>query len=237
MQTQQRGRAVPQQRSPLPFFYGLLVIIALVGGLLLVLSIRSRTTNTATPINTAVQTLNAPTGTTAEGFAYKGSADAPVKVVEYADYQCPACGQVFKLLEPTIDRLYIETGKVQFVFHDFPLPMHANAVVSAAAARSAGAQGKYWAMHNLLFSRQSEWSNDPQAAKLFAGYAAELGLDRTAFEQSLNSGIYTAALQQAASAAEQSNITGTPTYVVNGTPVDAGGLQAAIEAALAAKGR
>lgn len=237
---QYRGRQVQPKRSPLPLFYTAMVTLLLVGIGMLVWTVRTRAT-TAPPSNVsvaeAVRPLTAATGTTPDGFAYKGDPNAPVKVIEYADFQCPACSTVFQLLEPTIDQQYIETGKVQYIFHDFPLPMHANAIPAAEAARCAGDQGTFWPMHDLLFSLQREWEADRSPDNRFLAYADELALERGTFAQCLANDTYVTPLQQAAAQATQNNVQATPTFVVNGQIVAADQLEAAIEAALATGGR
>lgn len=239
MQTQrQRGRTVPTSTpSPLPIFYGLLLLIALLGGTLLLMQARSQPPAPAQPSTTLMRPLSAPSGTTLEGFAYKGDPAAPVKVIEYADFQCPACGYFSQTLEPALDQSYIETGKVQLIFHDFPLPQHGNAIPTAAAARCAGAQDAFWPMHDLLFGRQREWQSDHNIQPRLTGYAAELGLDRAAFEQCMADPGLTSALEDAATESAQRGITGTPSFEVNGRIVDATELEAAIQAALSAGGR
>lgn len=234
-----RGRSVPtRQRSVLPLFYGLLALIALVGGGLLLFQLqRGGVAAPREPSSQLVRPLSAPTGTTAEGFAYKGSPDAPVKVIEYADFQCPACGYFFQALEPQIDQQYIESGKVQWIFHDFPLTQHQHALATAGAARCAGAQAKFWPMHDLLFARQDEWESDQDIQPRLKSYAAELGLDQSAFGQCLAAPATTQALQAAASASIQRGISGTPSFDVNGTVVDATQLEATIQAALSAGGK
>jgi protein-disulfide isomerase len=237
---QRRGRVVAPNRSPLPVFYAILGLLAVLGVALLAISLTNRRaaiSPSTMPVAQAVRPLSAPTGTTPDRFYYKGKPTALVKVIEYADFQCPACGAAFETIEPLIDAHFIATGKVQLIYHDFPLPQHANAVPAAAAARCAGEQGKFWAMHDLLFSRQQEWAQDRDPIPRFASYANALGLDRAAFEQCLASDKFVPALQQAATAALQQGVQATPTFVVNGTPVTADHLQAAIEAALAASGR
>lgn len=236
-----RGRAVPAARAPLRPFYILLSLIA-IGGIGLLI-ITWRTTPPVAPppsaisVAEAVRPLIAPTGTTADGFAYKGDPSAPVKVIAYADFQCPACGNAVRLLEPTIDLQYVETGKVQFIYHDFPLDQHVNAFPAAEAARCAAAQNAFWPMHDLLFSRQREWATDRAPDPRFTSYAGELSLDQGAFAQCLAADTTLPALQQALVAAQQQAIQATPTYVVNGQVVAADQLQPAIDAALAAGGR
>lgn len=233
-----RGRAVPTHtRSPLPFFYGLLALIAIVGGAFMLNLTRNQPAAPAQPSSEIVRTLNAPTGTTAEGFAYKGDPNAPVKVIEYADFQCPACGYFFRTIERTIDQRYIESGQVQLIFHDFPLPQHANAIATANAARCASAQNAFWPMHDLLFARQDEWEADRNITTRLNGYAAELGLDSAAFSQCMADPSTTSAITAAATASTERGVTGTPSFDVNGTLVDATQLEATIQAALSAGGK
>jgi protein-disulfide isomerase len=225
-----RGRAVPQKRSRLPLFAVAAALILLVVGAIVVSNLGSDETATVSPYTP--RPLNAPTGTTPDGFAYKGDPNAPVKVIEYGDFQCPSCAAYATQMEEQIDRTYVETGKVQFIYHDFPLPQHPHAVTVASAVRAAGEQGQYWAMHDLLFERQRQWSNRSDILPLLRGYADVLGLDRAAFDRAMDSGKYTAALEAAREAAGQRGVQATPTFDVNGTLVSAAELEGAIEAAL-----
>jgi protein-disulfide isomerase len=231
-------RSQATNQRPTIVFLGILAVAAI---LIAMLVIRGRANDQAepsdVPVAQAVRPLNAPVGQTSEGFWYKGREDAPVTVIVYGDFQCPACLLAYQQLEDDVDRNYVETGKVKFVFHDFPLAMHANAVPAAQAARAAGAQGKFWAMHDVLYARQAEWENDRNAIRRFKGYAAELGLDHQAFDQAIDEGTYAAAIATAANAGRQQGIKATPTYLVDGQPVETAALIASIDAALKAKGR
>src|SRR6185369_17631925 len=108
----------------------------------------------------------------------KGPKDAKVTLIEYGDFQCPACGTYY----PMVKKINEEYGdKVLFVFRNFPLyTIHPNAGISAQAAEAAGLQGKYWEMYDLLFQKQDEWSSSNPAKAVeehFNGYAQSLGLD------------------------------------------------------------
>ncbi len=189
------------------------------------------------PVSQAVRTLNAPVGQTADGYWYKGQDAAPVTVTVFGDFQCPSCLAAYQRIEGGIDQNYVETGKIKFVFHDFPLPMHPNAVPAAQAARAAGAQGKFWAMHDLLYARQNEWANSGAALTIFKSYAGELGLDQAAFDGAVDNKTYAAAIDAAVADSNRQGINATPTYLVDGKAADTNALAAAIDAALAAKGR
>lgn len=236
------GRAPTASGGPsLVFFYAIFGVIVLIGAI--VLGLRARAGSplppSDIPVSQAVRALNAPTGQTPEGYWFKGAADAPVTVVVFADFQCPSCAVAFRQIEGGIDSDFVESGKVRIVFHDFPLPQHPNAVPTALAARAAGAQGKFWAMHDLLYSRQGEWQDDDEGTifRRLKGYAAELGLDQAAFDRALDDRQDEAALKAAATDAGKQGVNATPTYLVNGKAVNAAGLRAAIEAALQGKGR
>ena len=213
------------------------VVVALVVALIVRARANAPIAASNIPVSQAVRALNAPVGQTADGYWYKGKEDAPVTVSVFGDFQCPSCAAAYQRIEPGIDQNYVETGKITFVFHDFPLPMHPNAVPAARAARAAGAQGKFWAMHDLLYARQNEWANSGDAMRIFKSYADELGLDQQAFNSAVENKTYAAAIDAAVADGNKQGINATPTYLVDGKAVDTNALAAAIDAALAAKGR
>lgn len=141
----------------------------------------------------------------------KGPPDAPITIVEFSDYQCPFCARV----NPTLERLMREyAGKIRIVFRDFPLPSHPEAPKAAEAARCAGEQGQYWAMHDRLFANQQALQVDALKA-----HAAALGLDRARFDACLDSGRHAAAVQADLEAGRRLGVNSTPTLYVNGRPV------------------
>ena len=119
---------------------------------------------------------------------------------------------------PQIQETYVETGLVRYVVKDFPLPSHPNATIAAEAARCAGAQGAYWAMHDLLFDRQKQWSpqGPEQVIDTFLGYAADLQLDPVAFGQCLDSGEFGELVRLDVWEGEQAGVQGTPSFRING---------------------
>jgi protein-disulfide isomerase len=217
----QRGRASQSAPRSLRPFYIALALIAIAGVVVIATTMqRNRTV--------------AMTGTL-DGYQTKGSANAPVTVVEYADFQCPGCAYFATQLEPGITRDYVDTGKIRFVYHEFPLNIHPNAIPAAEAGRCAADQGAFWPMHNLLFAKQDEWAEQPQPNALFAAYAEQLKLDRNAFTQCLASGKHRAEVLAARQQAEAAQIPSTPSFVINGKRYEALELRGAIDAALAAK--
>lgn len=225
----QRGRGTPAKPRgvPMPLFYALLALITIGGVALLLSNLNGRAP--ASTANTIVSSLPL------DSLPTRGDAAAPVTVVEYADFQCPACGVFFSTLEPGLIKDYIDTGKVKLAFHDFPLSQHKNAIPAAEAARSAGDQNAFWPMHDLLYARQAEWENLAQPQDQFIKYAQELKLDTAAFSQALTSHKHQAAVLQARDASTKAGVDHTPTFTIDGKPFDAPDLRAAIDAALAAK--
>jgi protein-disulfide isomerase len=174
----------------------------------------------ATPIAS-----NGPTGRTADGYYYKGNVEAKVVVTEYADYQCPGCGFFARSSSAAFEQKYVATGKIQFVYHEFPLNIHPNAIPSAEAARCAGDLGAYWQMHDYLFYNQNQWSNLTDASGQFAIYAGQIGIDKTAFSACLANHTHQADVNKALKESEQLQLTGTPSFAVNGKIVDTTGAQ------------
>lgn len=149
----------------------------------------------------------------------RGSLTAKVSVIEYGDFQCPACGAY----EPVIQKLEAEYGnKVTFVFRNFPLPMHQNSMIAAQAAEAAGMQGKYWEMHDLLYAKQSEWSDAPNTsvvARFFNTYAQSLGINVQKFDTDIQSDTVKTRIQRDISMANTAQVDHTPTFFINLTQI------------------
>jgi protein-disulfide isomerase len=229
----QRGRKVAaRKRNNLAIFYIAIGAVLLIGvAALVTVALRNG--------NSAVTAVNAPVGRTAEGFYYKGDPEAAVKVIAYEDFQCPACAFYNKNLAPLVTRDYIETGKIQFIYHEFPLDIHENAVPSGEAARCAADQNpaKFWEMHDMLFVNQALWAQASAPANLFSSYAGQIGLNRASFDSCMSAGTHNAAVVAAGEGAIAAGANATPTFSVNGQLVDSNGLIPAIDAALRAAGQ
>ncbi|OGD87750.1 hypothetical protein A3D81_01655 [Candidatus Curtissbacteria bacterium RIFCSPHIGHO2_02_FULL_40_17] len=140
-----------------------------------------------------------------------GDSNASVKIVEFADFQCPAC----KAAHPIIKKVTAENAdKVYFVYRHYPLPSHKNGKVASQAAEAAGLQGKFWEMHNLLYEKQSEWSESNKAKEVFESYAANLGLDTQKFKDDMASAIGT--VNQDYADGNKVGVSSTPTFFING---------------------
>jgi protein-disulfide isomerase len=161
---------------------------------------------------------------TADSYRSLGQADAPVVVTEFSDYQCPACAQVEQLMIPEMIAQYVDTGKVRFVYREFPISsIHPDAQKAAEAAVCAGEQGNYWDMHQKLFASQSEWTAEGvDPASFFKGYAQEMGLDTAAFSQCLDSGAATMTVRGEMMAGQEFGVNATPFFFVNDLPIRGG---------------
>lgn len=144
----------------------------------------------------------------------KGNPDAAVKLVEYSDFQCPACAQ----FQPYVDEILAAYGdQMSFEYKHFPLmQIHPLAEPAARAAEAAGQQGKFFEFHDLLFINQPEWSGAINAAPFFLKYAEELGLDIEAFTKAQRSSLLRERIQADFSEARSLGLTGTPSFYLNG---------------------
>jgi len=161
--------------------------------------------------------LGLPMNVPIEGAYRIGDPDAPITIVEFTDFQCPYCERHFTQTFPSLLANFIETGKVQYVFKDFPLTsIHPQALLAAEAARCAGAQEAYVDMHDALFVNQAQWSGQANAADLFVGYATELGLDAETFRACLESGEMETAVLADLAEGSSFGVSGTPAFFING---------------------
>jgi protein-disulfide isomerase len=151
-----------------------------------------------------------------------GDPDAPVILVEFTDYQCPYCSRHSQQTWPTLKARYIDTGRVYYVFKDFPLtgihPQAPKAHEAARCAAQAGGDEAYWQMHDRLFAGQGDWSGNDEHVAIFKGYASELGLDQAAFDDCLAGGEQAAAVQADLDEGLGLGVTGTPTFFIAGYP-------------------
>jgi protein-disulfide isomerase len=151
-----------------------------------------------------------------DGAPTKGKADAPVTMVEFADFQCPFCGRFVTDSLQQIMKKYVDTGQVKFVYEQYPLPFHPNAQPAAMAAECANAQGKFWPMHDKLYATQTTWESQDSAAvkNKFKQYAAGLGLNAQSFNSCLDSSKYSDKIQKESSQGAQYGVSGTPTFYI-----------------------
>ena len=136
-------------------FYWVLGIIALVGASILGYTMMRKP---ADVVATDAVTPVTPIGK-AEGYLI-GKPDAPVKIIEFADFECPGCGQFATLTEPDVRARFVNTGQIRIRYLDYPLPMHKNTWDASLAAACANDQGKFWEMHDALYANQDRWNGE-----------------------------------------------------------------------------
>jgi protein-disulfide isomerase len=161
----------------------------------------------------------------------RGSDRAPVTLVEYGDYECPHCGQAY----PVVEELSRQLGRaLRVVYRHFPLTsMHPHAEPATEAAEAAGAQGRFWEMHAMLFENQDALDNDD-----LVRYAGAIGLDVDQFSDELARRVHAPRVREDLLGGVRSGVNGTPTFFINGVrhdgPYDFDSLFTAIEAAAGA---
>ncbi len=168
-----------------------------------------------------------------------GDPNAPVKIVEYADFQCPYCRMFWQETEPQIVENYVKTGKVYFEYHSVGAFIGPESASAAEAAYCAGDQGKFWAYHDMLFTNWTgENVGDFTNANL-EKFASSLGLNQAQFNDCLTSGKYAARVQDDVNSARAAGIHATPSFLINGKLLQGAqpysAFQQAIEAALQGK--
>ncbi len=158
----------------------------------------------------------------ADDDAVKGSKDAPVEIIEFSDFQCPFCRAFWRQTLPKLEKNYIDTGKVKFVYRDFPLAqIHPTAQKAAEAAECAEEQNKYWEYHDKVFEEQEKQGQGTvqfTAADL-KQWAADLGLDTAKFNKCLDSGKYQSEVEKDMQDGISVGVSGTPAFFINGIPV------------------
>jgi protein-disulfide isomerase len=223
--SQPRGRSNQrrQKRSSLRSYIpivGVVVLVVAVFALLVILDLRGRSPVTLEEV-ASDRSL--------------GAANAPVVVMEYADFQCPYCRQFATGPEVQLKRDYVDTGQVRFVFRHLAF-IGQESIWAAEAAECAGDQGRFWEYHDKLFVEQRGENQGAFSRDNLKRFAADLGLDTGQFNQCLDSGQYQSRVQQEGTDAQRLGVTNTPTLAVNGQVVKDGSsysiLKAAIEAAL-----
>jgi protein-disulfide isomerase len=141
-----------------------------------------------------------------------GSPNAPLTLIEFADYQCPFCRRFHTTVFDELKKNFVDTGKLRYVSRDLPLPIHEHATEAARAARCAGDQRRYWEARHLFMLNQQKLARDD-----LISYARDLHLNIDAFTHCLDDGRYETAVQQDAADAAEVGVMGTPTFVLGPT--------------------
>jgi protein-disulfide isomerase len=147
----------------------------------------------------------------------KGRPGAPVTVYEMADFQCPACRQFTLTTFPVIDRDYIQTGKVRWVFVNFPLSsIHKNAVAAAQVAMCAARQHRFWQLHDVLYARQEDWAPLDQPLPRLIALADSAGVRHDSLLSCVNSRATVEAITQDAQGSVRAGANATPSFYIEG---------------------
>lgn len=180
---------------------------------------------------------NAPVG--AQPPNTLGSPTAKVTIEEFADFQCPTCGNVYPIVKNVVSSY---GSRIKFIYNEFPLPMHKNGYDAAVAAEAASQQGKFWEMENQLYTNQKLWADSSDARTIFEEYAGKIGLDVEKFKNDSLSAITKQRVDAGLERGRALGVNSTPTIYLNGrqlvlqqiTSVDA--LRQAIDEELAKSG-
>ena len=227
-----RGRTVSFQVPQTPILalsLGLLVVSFLLGVLATNLAYRLDGTTGTNNVAGTGQPAGAPPAAAPDPTVQQkvnnghlpplGNDDAKVTIVEFSDFQCPFCKQLFDATLPQIKKDYVDTGKVKFYYRQLPLTaIHPNAMKASVATECANDQDKFWEMHDKLFTVQDAWASLPaaDAAAKFKEYAGELGLDAGTFGSCLDNDEHKAEIDKDIADAGTVAVNGTPGTFVNG---------------------
>lgn len=210
-------------------FLLILAAIAVGAGALLLLSKK----DTQAPSNNSANTASS------LSLAKRTVGTGPVEIVEFGDFQCPGCGQIYPIVKQVKEQ---NKDKINFKFRHFPLQsIHPNARAAARAAEAASAQDKFYAMHDALYENQNTWSASTNAPAIFEQYAAQLGLDMTKYKADVASSEINDIVNADLREAQDRKFNGTPTFLIDGKEVPVESIQTVesftkvIDDALAAK--
>jgi protein-disulfide isomerase len=209
----------------------IVIAVLVAGGAALYMSKQSATEVTETSASTAPTAAPIPTGS----GHLRGPQNAPVTLTEFGDYQCPSCGYYAPIV---LEVLHRYPNQVKLEFHHYPLvSLHQWAMPAALAAEAAADQGKFWEMHDMLYSNQDKWSKSQNAEVEFLAYANQIGLDANKFMQSMHSPAVQQRVLADVSRATDAKINETPTFFLNGEklttrPASADEFSKVIQAAL-----
>ncbi|CAN5793030.1 thioredoxin domain-containing protein [soil metagenome] len=173
--------------------------------------VASRPKTTASTIDPSLPPMKA------EGYLI-GSPSAPVEVVEYADFECPSCGQFATVTEPDVRTRLVNTGKIRVRFLDFPLPMHKNTWDASLAASCANDQGKFWEMHDQIFATQDKWNGEATSnpRKVLKGVADGLHLDLAKYGACMDAETHRPQIQANQQEGERRGVSSTPSFAIGG---------------------
>lgn len=209
-------RAEESRGGPGPWFYGILAAVVVGGGAFLLLGGGDGDAGGVRPLPASVGNVEADSGA---GVAL-GREDAPVTIMEFANYQCPHCAQFGTFSGRLLRQNYVEGGgPVRWVLYDYLLDFPYE-IPAALAARCAAEQGRHWEMHDLLLSRQGDWSGTSNPRSDFRSYAEEIGLDMGQYDACMEERRPLERIVAAHKYGAQLGVRGTPTLFLNGRRLD-----------------
>lgn len=177
----------------------------------------AESTTVARAETTAVATKRAPPDsniTQADLARIQGSATAPVWVIEVSDFQCPYCKQWHDQTYTALRDQYVKTGKIRLAYVNFPLASHIHAWPAAESAMCAGAQGRFWPMHDALFVTQNMWESSASPTAVFDSLANANGMDMKRWRECVKSGIMRPLIQADHDRAAQAGANATPSFMI-----------------------
>jgi protein-disulfide isomerase len=199
---------MPNQNTKLIIWIVVVIVVLATAGLI-VLGIMQPPTTQTTPISSTL----VPAITSSDNT--EGNLNAKVSLIEYGDFQCPACGAYYPMVKQLVAAY---SGKIAFAFRNYPLPQHADAPLASQAAEAAGLQGKYWQMHDALYENQSVWSAAPTStvvSQFFDNYASSLGINVAQLNTDMNSAKVLNKIQSDISSGNAVPLQYTPTFFIN----------------------
>lgn len=204
--------------SEMTKFYYILGVVAVIGVGIVAYSVGSKALGTAATEPVDVEGLDDMTKlvSLAQGIT-KGSENAPITIVEFADYSCPSCGAFSIQVKPLVFNQLIDTGKAKFVYYDFPLTsIHPHSFLAARAGRCANDQGQFWAYQDEAFKVQNSWAlKTGDVTGDLTQFAENLGLDKDQFEQCLNSDAHADVVSANMRLGFELGVDATPTIMVS----------------------
>jgi protein-disulfide isomerase len=192
-------------------FYWLLGVIALVG-VAAIGYVATKPKAGPTDVKNIADTTNAGA---AQGYLM-GKVDAPVKIQEYADFECPGCAGFATVTEPDVRARIIEPGLASITYYDFPLTQHRNTLAASNAAACADEQGKFWPMHDRLFQAQDEWNGEATDSPkpFFKRYATEVGVDVAKWESCFDARKYQKRISANLADGLRRGVGSTPSFII-----------------------
>lgn len=194
-----------KQEAKILLGIGVLTVVLLVGAIFLL-------SKSSSPANTNNSPLADPKLLIKDDSHKIASSSAKVNLVEFGDYQCPACGAAHPIVKRILEDY---SGRINFIFRNFPLAQHKNALIAAEVAEAAGEQGKYWEMYNKLYENQTQWSESKKPIDIFITYGKDLGLDTDKFKKEIEGSKFADRIRNDQNDGFSLGVNSTPTFFLN----------------------